>query len=42
MNFVQSIRDLEKVDLPYHALRKLLEGTIVQQFSYLKTSLFFA
>jgi ArpU family phage transcriptional regulator len=24
----------EKVDLPYHALHKLLDGTITQQFSY--------
>jgi hypothetical protein len=39
MNFVQPIRGPEKVDLPYHALHKLLDGTITQQFSY-KITLF--
>jgi hypothetical protein len=40
MNFVQPICDPEKVDLPYHELHKLLDGTIIQQFSY-KIALFF-
>jgi hypothetical protein len=28
MNFVQPIGGPEKVDLPYHTLHKLLDGTI--------------
>jgi hypothetical protein len=32
MDFVQPIRDPEEVDLPYHELHKLLDGTIISVF----------